>query len=103
MGIQIEIPVSTIADLRTVDLRVRALCNTTEGAQCQSLLTMEYQSCRHRVAQFLLKKCLHSHASDSREIHTMDTFMPKQPRMVGTFLKVHTQPRLVYALWCRGY
>ncbi len=31
--------------------------------------------------------------------------MMKQPRMVGTFLKVHTRPRLAYALrsQCRGY
>jgi hypothetical protein len=28
---------------------------------------------------------------------------PKQPRMVGTFFKVHTRPRLAYALRCRGY
>jgi hypothetical protein len=28
---------------------------------------------------------------------------PKQPRMVRTFLKVHTRPRLANALWCRGY
>jgi hypothetical protein len=28
---------------------------------------------------------------------------PKQPRIVRTFLKVHTRPRLAYALWCRGY
>ena len=28
---------------------------------------------------------------------------PKQPRMVRTFLKVHTRPRLAYALRCRGY
>jgi hypothetical protein len=29
--------------------------------------------------------------------------VPKQPRMVGTFLKVHTRRRLAYALGCRGY
>jgi hypothetical protein len=28
---------------------------------------------------------------------------PKQPRMVRTFLQVHTLSRLAYALWCRGY
>jgi hypothetical protein len=27
----------------------------------------------------------------------------KQHRMVRTFLKVHTRPRLAYALRCRGY
>jgi hypothetical protein len=35
--------------------------------------------------------------------HTIRDRPPKQPRMVGTFLKVHTQPRLAYALRCRGY
>ena len=28
---------------------------------------------------------------------------PKQIRMVRTFLKVHTRPRLAYVLGCRGY
>jgi hypothetical protein len=28
---------------------------------------------------------------------------PKQPRMVRTFFKVHTRPRLAHALRCRGY
>ncbi len=28
---------------------------------------------------------------------------PKQSRMVRTFPKVHTRPRLSYALRCRGY
>jgi hypothetical protein len=35
--------------------------------------------------------------------HTISASPPKQPRMVGTFLKVHTRPRLAYALLCRGY
>jgi hypothetical protein len=35
--------------------------------------------------------------------HTISVRPPKQPRMVGTFLKVHTRPRLEYALRCRGY
>ena len=35
--------------------------------------------------------------------HIISARPPKQPRMVRTFLKVHTLPRLVYALWCRGY
>jgi hypothetical protein len=35
--------------------------------------------------------------------HTISARPPKQPRMVGTFLKVHTRPRLAYALRCRGY
>jgi transposase len=33
-------------------------------------------------------------------VHFVDK---KQPRMVRTFLKVHTRPRLAYALRCRGY
>ncbi len=35
--------------------------------------------------------------------HIISARPPKQPRMVGTFLKVHTRPRLAYALRCRGY
>ena len=35
--------------------------------------------------------------------HTISARPPKQPRMVRTFLKVHTLPRLAYALLCRGY
>jgi hypothetical protein len=35
--------------------------------------------------------------------HTISARPPKQPRMVRTFLKVHTRPRLTYALRCRGY
>jgi hypothetical protein len=35
--------------------------------------------------------------------HTSSARPPKQPRMVRTFLKVHTRPRLSYTLWCRGY
>jgi hypothetical protein len=35
--------------------------------------------------------------------HTISARPPKQPRMVRTFLKVHTRPRLAYALQCRGY
>ncbi len=35
--------------------------------------------------------------------HTISASPPKQSRMVGTFLKVHTRPRLAYALRCRGY
>ena len=34
--------------------------------------------------------------------HTICARPPKQPRMVRTFLKVHTRPRLAYALRCRG-
>jgi hypothetical protein len=36
-------------------------------------------------------------------VHTISARPPKQPRMVRTFLKVHTRPRLAYALRCRGY
>jgi hypothetical protein len=35
--------------------------------------------------------------------HTISARPPKQPRMIRTFLKVHTRPRLKYALRCRGY
>ncbi len=35
--------------------------------------------------------------------HSISARPPKQPRMVRTFLKVHTLPRLAYALQCRGY
>jgi hypothetical protein len=31
--------------------------------------------------------------------HIISARPPKQPRMVRTFLKVHTRPRLAYALW----
>ncbi len=34
--------------------------------------------------------------------HTISARSPKQPRMVRTFLKVHTRPRLAYTLRCRG-
>jgi hypothetical protein len=30
-------------------------------------------------------------------------YSSKQPRMVRAFLKIHTRPRLAYALRCRGY
>jgi hypothetical protein len=32
--------------------------------------------------------------------HTISARPPKQPRMVRAFLKVHTRPRLAYALRC---
>ena len=35
--------------------------------------------------------------------HIISARPPKQPRMVCTFLKVHTRARLAYALRCRGY
>jgi hypothetical protein len=35
--------------------------------------------------------------------HIISDRPPKQPSMVRTFLKVHTRPRLAYALRCRGY
>jgi hypothetical protein len=35
--------------------------------------------------------------------HIISARPSKQPRMVRTFLKVHTQPRLAYPLRCRGY
>jgi hypothetical protein len=35
--------------------------------------------------------------------HIISARPSKQPRMVRTFLKVHTRPRLAYPLRCRGY
>jgi hypothetical protein len=35
--------------------------------------------------------------------HTISARPPEQPRMVRAVLKVHTRPRLAYALLCRGY
>jgi hypothetical protein len=58
MTIQFEVPVHCLADLRLVDSRVRALCNTTSGAQCQSMLTTEYQCWRRNVALWLLQGCV---------------------------------------------
>jgi hypothetical protein len=54
MALCFEVPVKCLADLVHVDARVRALCNTTAGAQCQSLLTTEYQGWRRTVARMLL-------------------------------------------------
>lgn len=54
MALSFEVHVACLADLVQVDARVRALCNTTTGAQCQSLLTTEYQCWRRTVARMLL-------------------------------------------------
>jgi hypothetical protein len=35
--------------------------------------------------------------------HILSARPSKQPRMVRTFLKVHTRPRLSYPLRCKGY
>jgi hypothetical protein len=35
--------------------------------------------------------------------HIIGAKLFKQPRMVRTFLKVHTRPRLAFPLRCRGY
>jgi hypothetical protein len=35
--------------------------------------------------------------------HIISARTSKQPRMVRTFLKVHTRPRLAFPLRCRGY
>jgi len=51
MTLCFEVRVACPADLAHVDSRVRALCNTTAGAQCQSLLTTEYQRWRRAVAR----------------------------------------------------
>ena len=63
MGFEIQVPVTSLADLETVDVNVRSLCNTTPGAQCQAILTTEYQSWRRRVALFLLQLSNDPHAS----------------------------------------
>jgi len=49
---------------------------------------------------------LRSGPGSSRTIllfHTISARPPKQPRMVPTFLKVHTRTGLAIALRCRGY
>jgi hypothetical protein len=66
MGIYIEVPVKSIADLQVVDSRVRVLCNTTYGAQCQALLTTEYQSWRRKVALFL--QCVKQDSDSSQDV-----------------------------------
>jgi hypothetical protein len=71
MAIQIEVPVSCVADLLVVDSRVRALCNTMSGAQCQSILATEYQAWRRRVALLLLKRCEDEYASQT----ALDAYM----------------------------
>jgi hypothetical protein len=57
MPLSFEVRVACLEDLAHVDARVRALCNTTTGAQCQSLLTTEYQNWRRSVARALLPPC----------------------------------------------
>ena len=53
-----------------------------------------------------LRSC-HSERSGPGAVRTIPLFNtisaspPKQPRMVRTFLKVHTRPRLAHALRCR--
>jgi hypothetical protein len=56
MGIEITVAVNTVADLQAVDLHIRTLCRTTPGAQCQAILTTEYQCWRRRVALFLQQR-----------------------------------------------
>jgi hypothetical protein len=63
MGIKIEVPVKCLADLQVVDSRVRTLCNTMSGAQCQSILTTEYQAWRRKVALLLLHPGVDPYAS----------------------------------------
>ena len=69
MGIQYVVPVNSVADLRVVDSRVRTLCNTSSGAQCQAMLTTEYQSWRRKVAQCLTTHCLQEHTPLSQNVH----------------------------------
>ena len=48
-----------------------------------------------RIFTFLYFVCTHTH---TLLFHTISARPPKQPRMVRTFLKVHTRPRLAFAL-----
>ena len=45
--------VRSMADLKLVDSHVRTLCRTAAGAQCQTLLTTEYQNRRREVAMLV--------------------------------------------------
>lgn len=74
MALSFEVPVRCLADLQHVDSRVRVLCNTSTGAQCQSLLTTEYQSWRHRVALALTQAGSDGHAS-AHAPGVVDAFM----------------------------
>jgi len=68
MGIEIEVAVNSVADLQAVDLHLRTLCNTTPGAQCQAILTTEYQSWRRQLALFLNERKHNPHAFLQRPI-----------------------------------
>ncbi len=68
MGLEFQIPVTSVADLKAVDVKVRSLCNTTAGAQCQAILTTEYQSWRRRVALVLRHVSNDSHASQPQAL-----------------------------------
>lgn len=68
MALSFRIPVTSVADLTAVDVKVRSLCNTTPGAQCQAILTTEYQSWRRRVALALQHVSNDSHASQPQAL-----------------------------------
>jgi hypothetical protein len=53
MTSRIELPLNSISDLQSLDTLLRTLSNTTAGAQCQNLLTTEYQAWRLRVGMIL--------------------------------------------------
>jgi len=55
MTSRIELPLHSISDLPALDARLRVLCNTTAGVQCQNVLTTEYQAWRLKVGQMLHK------------------------------------------------
>ena len=63
MGIEIVVAVNNVADLTAVDLHLRTVCNTTPGAQCQAILTTEYQRWRRQVALFLQHQHQDPHAA----------------------------------------
>ena len=52
---RIELSLNSVSDLPALDARLRVLCNTTAGVQCQNVLTTEYQAWRLKVGQMLHK------------------------------------------------
>ena len=51
MCIQIVKPLSSITDILHVEEVLHSMYNTSQGATCQSLMTMEYQLWRKKVVQ----------------------------------------------------
>ena len=90
MALSFEVHVACLADLVQVDVRVRALCNTTTGAQCQSLLTTEYQCCRRTVARMLLAHCAPPHGATKTYLSGIRVrFVP--PTCLITHCPTHSQ------------